>query len=141
MKTQTIKQRLLHSTMIGGTALMALVAAPAVTLMTPSVAIAQNLTQGAVAGTVTNQAGTPVAGAEVSLRSVAQGFTRTFTTDASGSFRAVALPQGQYEVVVNASGYNSLTDTVDVGSGRASATVWTCDLTKRYVEINGDYRS
>ena len=31
--------------------------------------------------------------------------------------------------------------TVDVGMGRASATVWTCDLTKRYVEINGDYRS
>ncbi len=31
--------------------------------------------------------------------------------------------------------------TVDVASGRASATVWTCDLTKRYIEINGDYRS
>ena len=31
--------------------------------------------------------------------------------------------------------------TVDVGMGRATATVWTCDLTKRYVEINGDYRS
>ena len=31
--------------------------------------------------------------------------------------------------------------TVDVGSGRASATVWTCDLTKEYVAINGDYRS
>jgi glutamate N-acetyltransferase/amino-acid N-acetyltransferase len=30
---------------------------------------------------------------------------------------------------------------VDVASGRASATVWTCDLTKGYVEINGDYRS
>jgi len=30
---------------------------------------------------------------------------------------------------------------VDVGVGRGSATVWTCDLTKRYVEINGDYRS
>jgi glutamate N-acetyltransferase/amino-acid N-acetyltransferase len=30
---------------------------------------------------------------------------------------------------------------VDVGVGRASASVWTCDLTKRYVEINGDYRS
>jgi len=28
-----------------------------------------------------------------------------------------------------------------VGVGRASASVWTCDLTKRYVEINGDYRS
>ena len=31
--------------------------------------------------------------------------------------------------------------SVDVGSGRASATVWTCDLTKGYIEINGDYRS
>ena len=30
---------------------------------------------------------------------------------------------------------------VDVGVGRASAVMWTCDLTKRYVEINGDYRS
>jgi len=30
---------------------------------------------------------------------------------------------------------------VHVGSGAASATVWTCDLTKAYVEINGDYRS
>ena len=31
--------------------------------------------------------------------------------------------------------------TVDVGVGRAAATMWTCDLTKRYIEINGDYRS
>ncbi|MBI2262101.1 MAG: TonB-dependent receptor [Caulobacterales bacterium] len=125
MKTQTIKQRLLHSTMIGGTALMALVAAPALTLMTPSVAIAQNLTQGAVAGTVTNQAGTPVAGAEVVLTSVSQGFSRSFTTDASGGFRAVALPQGVYEVVVNAPGYNSLADTVNVGSGGTASLTLT----------------
>ncbi|ODT59420.1 bifunctional glutamate N-acetyltransferase/amino-acid acetyltransferase ArgJ [Phenylobacterium sp.] len=31
--------------------------------------------------------------------------------------------------------------SVDVGVGRASATMWTCDLTKQYVAINGDYRS
>ena len=31
--------------------------------------------------------------------------------------------------------------SVDVGVGRASAVIWTCDLTKRYVEINSDYRS
>ncbi len=30
---------------------------------------------------------------------------------------------------------------VDVGVGGKQATVWTCDLTKRYIEINGDYRS
>ncbi len=32
--------------------------------------------------------------------------------------------------------------TVDVGAGgKGVATVWTCDLTKEYVAINGDYRS
>jgi glutamate N-acetyltransferase/amino-acid N-acetyltransferase len=31
--------------------------------------------------------------------------------------------------------------TVNVGVGRGHAAIWTCDLTKRYVEINGDYRS
>ncbi|WP_158817099.1 bifunctional glutamate N-acetyltransferase/amino-acid acetyltransferase ArgJ [Methylocapsa sp. S129] len=31
--------------------------------------------------------------------------------------------------------------TVHVGVGSATAKVWTCDLTKEYVAINGDYRS
>ncbi|WP_312797605.1 bifunctional glutamate N-acetyltransferase/amino-acid acetyltransferase ArgJ [Tianweitania sp.] len=31
--------------------------------------------------------------------------------------------------------------TVDIGLGDGKATVWTCDLTKDYVAINGDYRS
>ena len=30
---------------------------------------------------------------------------------------------------------------VDLGLGKAARTVWTCDLTHRYVEINADYRS
>ncbi len=30
---------------------------------------------------------------------------------------------------------------VDIGLGSGQATVWTCDLTKEYVAINGDYRS
>ena len=30
---------------------------------------------------------------------------------------------------------------VDVGMGRGRATVWTCDLTHRYIDINGSYRS
>jgi len=30
---------------------------------------------------------------------------------------------------------------VDLGLGQGQARVWTCDLTKAYVEINGDYRS
>lgn len=30
---------------------------------------------------------------------------------------------------------------VDIGLGNGCATIWSCDLTKEYVEINGDYRS
>jgi glutamate N-acetyltransferase/amino-acid N-acetyltransferase len=30
---------------------------------------------------------------------------------------------------------------VDVGVGSGSATVWTCDLTHGYIDINGSYRS
>ena len=125
MKTQTIRQRLLHSTMIGGTALMALVAAPAVGLLAPSTAMAQDLVQGAVSGTVETQSQTPVAGATVTLQSVSQGFTRTYTTDASGSFRAIALPQGRYTATISAPGFASLSDTISVGSGGTTSVVFT----------------
>ena len=30
---------------------------------------------------------------------------------------------------------------VDLGLGKAKRSVWTCDLTSRYIEINADYRS
>jgi len=30
---------------------------------------------------------------------------------------------------------------IDVGIGRGRSTVWTCDLTHRYIDINGSYRS
>jgi glutamate N-acetyltransferase/amino-acid N-acetyltransferase len=31
--------------------------------------------------------------------------------------------------------------TVDIGLGKGRATVWTCDLTHGYIDINGSYRS
>ena len=30
---------------------------------------------------------------------------------------------------------------IDLGLGTGTATIWTCDLTHRYIEINADYRS
>lgn len=36
---------------------------------------------------------------------------------------------------------DSLVIGVDLGLGRAKRSVWTCDLTDRYVAINADYRS
>ena len=34
-----------------------------------------------------------------------------------------------------------ITIAVDVGVGAGAATVWTCDLTHGYIDINADYRS
>jgi len=34
-----------------------------------------------------------------------------------------------------------ITIEVDVGVGRGTSTIWTCDLTHRYISINADYRS
>ena len=31
--------------------------------------------------------------------------------------------------------------SVDLGIGKGSWTVWSCDLTHRYIDINGSYRS
>ena len=34
-----------------------------------------------------------------------------------------------------------ITILVDVGVGGGNATVWTCDLTHGYIDINASYRS
>ena len=45
------------------------------------------------------------------------------------------------EAVSNYMKGDNIVITADLGLGRGKSTVWTCDLTKAYVEINGDYRS
>lgn len=110
MKTHTIRQRLLQSTMIGGAALMALVAAPAVTMLTPTVAVAQDYTTGSISGVVTDASGAPVQGATVTIRSTEQGFTRTATTGPNGAFRTSLIPIGRYEVRIAAAGHPATVD-------------------------------
>ncbi|MEK7246812.1 MAG: bifunctional ornithine acetyltransferase/N-acetylglutamate synthase, partial [Pseudomonadota bacterium] len=43
-------------------------------------------------------------------------------------------------VVEHVRGRNVVIET-DVGIGSGRATVWTCDLTHGYIDINADYRS
>ncbi|MFG1480192.1 bifunctional glutamate N-acetyltransferase/amino-acid acetyltransferase ArgJ [Xanthobacter sp. V4C-4] len=53
-----------------------------------------------------------------------------------------ARDPGYDEAVVSAYMKNAVIDlTVDLGLGRGADRVLTCDLTKEYVAINGDYRS
>ena len=70
---------------------MALVAAPAVTMLAPAEAFAQDFTTGTLAGTVTNTAGQPVSGATVVVTQKGRAQSRTFSTDAQGRFRACSI--------------------------------------------------
>ena len=62
-----------------------------------------------------------------------------------GSFKVLVkgnLFQDYDEKIVSEYMQNELIDiTVDIGLGNKNFTAYTMDLTKRYVEINSDYRS
>ena len=62
-----------------------------------------------------------------------------------GSFKVLVkgnLYQDYDEKIVSEYMQNELIDiTVDIGLGNKNFTAYTMDLTKRYIEINSDYRS
>lgn len=105
---------------MGSVALAASLALPvAGLLLTPSAALAQDYTSGVLTGTVTDQSGAPIAGASVTATS-GQGTARTAVTDANGAFRMPALAVGQYRIVINQAGYETLAQSASVASGGAS---------------------
>jgi hypothetical protein len=101
-----VKSFLKKSALCSASCLQALsvtgMAVGAIALAAP--AAAQDYTRGVLAGTVVDEAGAPVAGAEVSVRSNEQGFSQTTTTNASGGFTVAGLPTGTYTVVVSSGG-------------------------------------
>ncbi|NIJ23889.1 TonB-dependent receptor domain-containing protein [Sphingomonas japonica] len=120
-------------TLRGGTALQALAlvgaaAGSAVAFAAP--AAAQDLTAGAINGTVTDDAGNTVAGATVTLTSNDQGFTRTATTSGSGGFRFNGLAPGSYDIAIESSAGNYRAEGVQVqpsGTASINATVSTAE--------------
>lgn len=93
--------------------------AGAVAIATP--AMAQDYTQVNATGRVLGTDGAPLGGATVTVTSTAQGFTRSATTQADGSYAIAALPQGTYSFTITADGYDSFTDpAVRLIQGRAA---------------------
>ncbi len=105
----------------GSAGALALCAVPAVLfgLAVSAPAAAQDYTSGALAGSVVDAAGAPVADATIQLTSEEQGFSRSMTTSSSGGFRFTALPPGSYRVTVSSSAGNATQDNIQVA---ASAT-------------------
>ena len=75
-----------------------------------------------------------------SLRLEGEQRASDFLTVPAGKPIQGSLKQGDAQQALDVSVEPGEFATV-VGLGNGKATVWTCDLTKEYVEINGDYRS
>ncbi|MBV8891762.1 MAG: carboxypeptidase regulatory-like domain-containing protein [Acidobacteria bacterium] len=56
-------------------------------------------------GTVRDQTGAVIAGAAITVKNTAQGFTRNLRTNAAGEYVAAALLAGRYDVTVTAPGF------------------------------------
>lgn len=83
--------------------------AAAAALMIPAAVHAQQITSG-IQGTVADDAGTALAGAQVTITDTRTGATRTLTTGSDGGFRAETLTTGgPYTVAVDADGYEGQT--------------------------------
>jgi len=96
------------------------------------VAAQSQATTGIIRGVVTDPSGTPVAGANVTLREAQTGFQRQLTTNERGVFVASLLPLGVYDVTARAVGYSEsrrngiqvrVGSTVDVTLALAAVTL------------------
>ncbi len=85
------------------------------------------LPEALVSGTVRDPSGKPVPGARVALKNLATGQVTETRTGPGGSFDALNLATGQYEVSVAAEGFSTVTTRATV----ATAGTQTMDLTLR----------
>jgi len=70
-------------------------------------ALAQGGTRGAISGTVKDEKGAAILGAQVEVINSVTGVTeRTVTSDSSGNFAVTQLPAGDYRLVVSIAGFS-----------------------------------
>src|SRR6267143_6329265 len=77
------------------------------TLLSTASALAQTQTTGRIAGTVKDQKGALIVGAEVKVTNENTGEARQTTTTEQGSYSVSLLPPGNYQVTIVARGFAS----------------------------------
>ncbi len=88
-------------------------------------AAAQDYTNVTASGRVQGTNGQPIQGATVEVTSDAQGFTRTATTDSSGSFRVQQIPAGNYSFTITAPGFDAYSEAAISITPSGSANQFT----------------
>src|SRR5438105_15901190 len=111
-------------------------------LLLSSSAFAQTQTNGRIAGTVKDQNGALIVGAEVITTSEATGEARKVTSDDAGSYSVPFLPPGGYRLSISANGFEpkvfrdirvSITETT-----MRDATLAVAGVTNVAVSITSD---
>ncbi len=82
-------------------------------LFLPHLILAQ-ATNGSIRGTVTDPSGAVLSKATVAVKNVATGFERRLTTGNEGTYLADNLPPGEYEIQVEAQGFQKQLKRVTV---------------------------
>jgi hypothetical protein len=69
---------------------------------------------GTITGTVTDPTGAIVSGASVSIENKVTGYQRMATTDSTGMFKFLDVPQNNYHLVISAQGFQAHVEDVNV---------------------------
>ena len=83
-------------------------------------AFAQATASGTIQGTVTDQSGAVVTGAQVVAKNKATDLSRTATSSDTGDYRFELLPVGNYTVTVSKSGFATYAQTIEILIGQTT---------------------
>jgi hypothetical protein len=87
-------------------------------IVCPGVVRAQSAgSSGSIVGTVVDPSGAVIGNATVEIHNPVSGFDRSAVTDSSGSFSFTNIPYNPYHMTVEAKGFNSYVQDVEVRSG------------------------
>ncbi len=85
-----------------------------------SIAAAQSVVTGDLAGNVTDPSGAVIPNAQVALKNLQTGEAQTATTNAQGAYRFPFLKPGSYSATVNAQGFQPTTQDANVNLGQVT---------------------
>src|ERR1700680_1685401 len=96
---------------------------------------------GTLSGTVRDAAGAVIPGAQISIKNVATGVTRTVATDTAGFYTAPNLLPGNYEITVSAPGFATQVRagiTLDVGAQQVLNSTMQVGQVTENVQVTGE---